>query len=311
MNRWKNGLVSMVVITAFLANTHLNAQSNLRNPNPRPRNAHQSQRTSLPRKANPNKSINLPLEQKIEQALESQAEFSFNETPLQEFARELSEMYEIPVYIDEAAIEDAGYDKEVPMTGDGKGRTLRSSLYLMFHPYDFCFLIHRETLWITTLERINSNPESYNVIKRYDVTELIEDDADFLVNLIQNSIDPQSWMKTNGGPGTIDSIYIRGRVFLVVGHHSERQHDIEVFLDRLKNDIHADDEQPQNAELNRNTDLQAKRTPGGSASRNGKRPRPTTRKGNNDDPFGGDSNDDDPFGGDSNDDDPFGGPFRN
>lgn len=170
----------------------------------------------------------------VEMALNADAKFDFVDTPLAEVAKFLRENYKIVVSIDKIAIEDGGYDVKVPMTGQGNGRSLRSALRTLFEERDFIALARDEELLITTQESIFNQPEKYVVCRMYDVSDLAKPKADKLLNVIERSIAPQSWLDSNGGPGTLDTLDVNGKTILVVNHHSEVHFRIAEFLKDLR-----------------------------------------------------------------------------
>ena len=57
-------------------------------------------------------------------------------------------------------------------------------------------------------------------------------DFDPLIELIQNTIDPQSWLDTNGGPGTINEF--RANLSLVISQTLENHERIQDLLESLR-----------------------------------------------------------------------------
>lgn len=112
-------------------------------------------------------------EARIKAALDQPSNFDFTDTPFKDAMDEIAAEHGIPVAIDKPAIEDAGYDDELPLTGQARGRSLRSALRSLFREYDFTYVIIDEELLITTREAINSNPEKYLTTKVYNVGDLV------------------------------------------------------------------------------------------------------------------------------------------
>ena len=173
-------------------------------------------------------------EDPINRALNNMATFDFVDTPLKDVVAQISSDHAIPVKLDIVAIEDAGFDKDLPITGRGNGQQLRSAIKLLFMDYDFTATIKHNTLLLTTREAINNNPEKYMTTELYDITDLQGYDTDDLIMNIQEMIDPQSWLDTNGGPGAIHELYSEKKIVLVVSHTSNHHHDIVEFLDKLR-----------------------------------------------------------------------------
>lgn len=109
----------------------------------------------------------------IKAALDQKADYDFVDTPLKDAMDEIALTHGIPVALDKGAIEDAGFDVELEMTGKANGRSLRSALRSLFREYDFTYVIIDEELLVTTREAINNNPEKYLTTKVYNVGDLV------------------------------------------------------------------------------------------------------------------------------------------
>lgn len=171
-------------------------------------------------------------ESKIMGALGQKSDFQFDATPLNEVVGELAKIHDIPIYLDRQAIEDAGFDDKLPMTGMGQGRTLKSALKFLFMDYDFTFVIKDETLMITTVDAISNNPERYLLTKLYVINQFKKEPSR-IIEVLQNNVSPQSWLDTNGGPGTIDSIETGSQTVLIVGQTLENHMQIDSILQQL------------------------------------------------------------------------------
>ena len=112
-------------------------------------------------------------EAKIAAALDQIADYDFVDTPLKDGMDQIAADHAIPIALDKTAIEDAGYDEELPLTGRANKRSLRSALRSLFREYDFTYVIIDEELLITTREAINNNPEKYLTTKVYNVGDLV------------------------------------------------------------------------------------------------------------------------------------------
>ncbi|MEC9094779.1 MAG: hypothetical protein VX438_18870, partial [Planctomycetota bacterium] len=112
-------------------------------------------------------------EAKINAALDQVADYDFVDTPLKDAMDVISADHGIPVAIDKTAIEDAGFDEDLPLTGRANKRTLRAAMRSLFREYDFTYVIIDEELLITTREAITNNPEKYLTTKVYNVGDLV------------------------------------------------------------------------------------------------------------------------------------------
>ena len=109
-------------------------------------------------------------EQKIYAALdEPVSRFEFNETPLRDVIAQIRDAHDIPVELDQKALEDAGVDLDAPITQNLSGVSLRSALRLLLGNIDLTYLVKNEVLLITTTEKAQENL----VVKVYPVADLV------------------------------------------------------------------------------------------------------------------------------------------
>ena len=108
-------------------------------------------------------------EEKILTELEEETTFDFFETPLEEVAREISDLHNITVVLDKQALEDLALDPSEPISKELSGITLRSALRLMLRDLELTYVIADEVLQITTQERAGSSL----VTKVYPVGDLV------------------------------------------------------------------------------------------------------------------------------------------
>ena len=94
-------------------------------------------------------------EERINEALRSPLKASgldFTEEPLENVVNFLQEEYEIPIQLDEPALEDAGLTRDEPITMTLQNVTLRSALRLMLKQSQLTYIISDEVMIITTPE---------------------------------------------------------------------------------------------------------------------------------------------------------------
>ncbi len=92
-----------------------------------------------------------PSEERIVNALDDQTELSFSDTPLDQAIEYLADLHNIPIIIDEKALEDEGIAKDTPVPNlQLSGITLRSALKLMLEPLGLNYVIEDEVMKITT-----------------------------------------------------------------------------------------------------------------------------------------------------------------
>mgnify|MGYP006908400131 CR=1 FL=1 len=85
---------------------------------------------------------------KIDKALDETTTMEFIETPLADVAAYIGEIHNIRVELDERNLEDAGIDKDHPITFNIRGVSLRSALRLMLRGHD-CDVISRDGVAFT------------------------------------------------------------------------------------------------------------------------------------------------------------------
>ena len=169
-------------------------------------------------------------EKKISEALESQVEtFDFNETSLLDVAEQIEDDYGIQVELDSRALEDAGLDPESPVTKSLAGISLRSALRLILGDSQLTYLIKDDVLLITTKDKASENP----TIVSYPVA-WSGDGHQSLIDLIQQTIAPQSW-NTVGGNGSIQPYLLINEIVI-----SQTEEVHEEILDFFRNIIDTD-----------------------------------------------------------------------
>ena len=110
-----------------------------------------------------------PSEARIVNALDDEAIMEFFDVTLVEVADQLSQRHNIPIFIDEAALEDVGLSSDTTVNINLRGITLRSGLRLMLNAKGLTYFIKDEVLKITTPERA----ENEMVTRVYPVGDLV------------------------------------------------------------------------------------------------------------------------------------------
>jgi hypothetical protein len=108
---------------------------------------------------------------KIEAALDSTVDFTFEPQPLKDAVDFVAQRYRMPIIMDAKALEDASIDTSTEVKLNVQGLKLRQALVLLFQqmPTPLGFEIRDGVLWVTTIEKINER--RYVVI--YDCRDLI------------------------------------------------------------------------------------------------------------------------------------------
>ncbi len=107
------------------------------------------------RQAAGNSGIDFPdheqvLERRIHRALNERGEVSFNGTPITGVMRFFMETHQIPIVIDERALEIEGITPDEPITLELPQVAFRSALNLILDPLKLTYLVENEVLKITT-----------------------------------------------------------------------------------------------------------------------------------------------------------------
>ena len=113
-------------------------------------------------------------EARIQAALGEDTHIEFIDTPLEEVVAFLRDMHDIPIEMDVRALDDVGLSPETPVTKNLRGISLGSALKLILEDLEMTFVVHNEVLLLTTKDAA----PKHAVIRVYDVSKLIGDDAD-------------------------------------------------------------------------------------------------------------------------------------
>ncbi len=140
-------------------------------------------------------------EARIRKALEEKTDFHFRSTPLNDIARFISQLHNIPVQLDERTLNDAAVELDLPITARLRGVTLGAALELILGRHDLAYKYHNESLLITTAEE-RWHGEGYTRV--YPIADLLgdnpQDEAEEWVELLARTQMPESW-DVEGGAG--------------------------------------------------------------------------------------------------------------
>ena len=124
----------------------------------------------------------LAAEDAVNKALETAKDFEFIESPLLDVVDRLKEMYQIPIVIDEQAVEDSSVGTDRVIAYKASDTRLRSALNLMLPPIDLGWVVVDGYLIITTRERADRH-----------IAQKVQP-VHHLVSLIKATIEQQSWI---------------------------------------------------------------------------------------------------------------------
>ncbi|MFM8214979.1 MAG: FecR domain-containing protein, partial [Pirellula sp.] len=106
-------------------------------------------------------------ERRIFRALRERDEANFNNTPLSSVMQTLADRYNIPIVIDQKALEEESVTAEDPVSLNVPEISLRSALKLILEPLNLTYVIQDEVMKIT------NKKNSANVVRVYPVGDLV------------------------------------------------------------------------------------------------------------------------------------------
>lgn len=166
---------------------------------------------------------------RIRAALDEQTSQSFVELPLSDVVQIISETHDIPLVVDNRALEEIGLSAEEPVSLTLNKISLRSFLHLMLLELDLTYVIKDEVMIVTTVE---SALEDHRVLEMYALSAELAPQAHEVVKALTTSVSPDDW-EINGGPCTVmvvDNV-------LVVSAIEPIQEQIIDFLDKIQRAI--------------------------------------------------------------------------
>ncbi len=163
-------------------------------------------------------------ERRIKAALNDETTQIFVETPLGEAIATTSRLHDIPIVIDNLALQEIGLDPDVGVNIDLKNVSLRSFLRLMLRDLDLTYLIKDQVMQITTKEAAEENL----VTEIYQLPDNVAKKSPQIMTIIQSHIQPDTW-EVLGGTSVISEL----DHLLIVSTTSDVHDQVEAFLNRL------------------------------------------------------------------------------
>lgn len=159
---------------------------------------------------------------------------SWVEKPLHECIAALATEQGLPIGLARKKLEDAQVSIDAPVTLKLSGVSLESALNHITRPLGLDWLVRDDSLFITSRDE----EDTYLVVRIYPVPDLMPpgdaaDDADSLLEVITNTVKPDSWQDT-GGPGI--PIACEGIGCLVCVQTRENHEVIDRLLAALRRD---------------------------------------------------------------------------
>lgn len=127
------------------------------------------------------------------------SDYKLQGMPLREVAQFLSEKTGTHFYVNVPECDLLGVDPDEPISIDGPQTSLRSVLRRMLDPLELTYKVRENAIEITSKDHADSEP----AIRFYDLSYILPNasNADTVINAIQQSIHPDSWVP-NGGTST-------------------------------------------------------------------------------------------------------------
>jgi hypothetical protein len=138
---------------------------------------------------------------RLEQALKEITEFDFVEMPLIEAVEFLEEVYEIPILIDEGALDELGLDSSAAVTLQLNGLPLATSLRWLLNRFELAYVNDDGILILTSQERAAEE----SIARVFDVSDLVKADPKSEVRRLANTtVNRQAGGGGFGGQATRD-----------------------------------------------------------------------------------------------------------
>ncbi len=168
--------------------------------------------------------------------------------PLSEAIDMLRDRFELPLRLDRRGLDEAGIDREAPVSGRFDHVSLGSLLRLMLHPLELDTVVEHQSLTVTTTERAQERLS----VRVYPVGGLLPPgartkgqpappDSGDLVFAIRNATVPECWSDT-GGDGSIQAFAHRSA--LIISQSDEGHRSVQTLLNQL---YHKDLDRPGSA----------------------------------------------------------------
>jgi hypothetical protein len=173
-------------------------------------------------------------EKTILKALDTPITVSFKDSRFQDVVDYVSTLINQPILLDNTALEEAKITYETPVTLKVKGVTVRTLLRKVLGDFGLAYIIKEQAIQVTSALKARETmiTRTYNIGDIVDTGGLdsirfgipgiqaaqIVQNVNAIIDLIQTSVDPDSWKK-NGGTGTI--VFHPGTMSLVIRNSAE------------------------------------------------------------------------------------------
>lgn len=166
---------------------------------------------------------------RIKAVLNGDVVAKFLDTPLQDVVEFLEDRHKIEIEIDTTVLDGVGVGTDPPITFEAKRISMRSALRLMLRQLELDYIIQNEVALITTEEVARTTMETH----LYSVRRLIDNDVETLAEVIQQTIQPDSWRNRKMGDGEGQGVAAVYGDSLVITHNQRLHEKIEAFLQEI------------------------------------------------------------------------------
>lgn len=170
------------------------------------------------------------VEKKLAAKLQEKGSVEFVETPLEEVIKSLNLQFATSMRINRMALEEIGITPDESITAKLNNITLQSTLKSILTALDLTFVVQDESLVITTTEQADSR--LLNRIYWLEGTGFAAGDFDSIMDLLQCSIEPDSW-EALGGASTMQPLTTARPAILVTTTYTIHQ-DLERFFKTVR-----------------------------------------------------------------------------
>ena len=173
----------------------------------------------------PRSATELKIERTLPQTL-SDMGLEFQDAPLSEVVDFLRTEYQIPIVLDNRALDDVGIPLDDPITINLRNIKLESALNLMLRQLDLTYIIRDEVLLITSEDEALSTLET-----RVYPTKFLGVSSNEVKEMLLETVASDSWVENKGPVGTISTVFSDR---IVVHQHYDVHREINALLSQLK-----------------------------------------------------------------------------
>lgn len=141
------------------------------------------------------------VEAALRQKLSGKVSFQATDIPLEDVAKQLSTMCDVPIIVDRRALEEIGLTPDFPVSVSLSDVSLGSMLGIVLREVDLTYMIKDEVIQITTLEAAEGNLTN----RVFSIPATMKDKPNEIIKALTATITPDFWEQL-GGPGTVTPV---------------------------------------------------------------------------------------------------------